>query len=66
MNEIKYVGLDVHSATTVAAVVDSRGKLVMHSILETKSETIRDFFRGLADPCTRPSRRGRKRRGSMI
>lgn len=48
MSGTKYVGLDVHKATTVVAVVDEKGRLVMESILETKTETIRDFFRGLS------------------
>jgi hypothetical protein len=35
MNDTKYIGLDVHQATISAAVLDSAGKLVMESILET-------------------------------
>ena len=37
MNDEKYIGLDVHQATIVVAVMDSTGKLVMESILETES-----------------------------
>jgi transposase len=44
---VKYIGLDVHQATTVAAVRDADGKLVMESILETKASTLLDFVRGL-------------------
>src|SRR5258707_10913527 len=47
MNSEKYIGLDVHQATISAAVMDSRGKLVMESILETKAATILEFFAGL-------------------
>ena len=47
MNDAKYIGLDVHQATISAAVLDSSGKLVMEAILETKAETILQFFRGL-------------------
>src|SRR6266404_1755710 len=36
MNDVKYIGLDVHQATISAAVLDSAGKLVMEAILETK------------------------------
>ena len=36
----KYIGLDVHQATISVAVLDSRGKLVMESILETQAATI--------------------------
>jgi hypothetical protein len=37
MNDAKYIGLDVHQATISAAVLDSTGKLVMESVLETKA-----------------------------
>ena len=47
MNDAKYIGLDVHQATISAAVLDSAGKLVMESILETKAATILQFIHGL-------------------
>jgi transposase len=47
MSSEKYIGLDVHQATISVAVVDSSGKLVMESILETKAATILQFFGGL-------------------
>ena len=47
MNSEKYIGLDVHLATISVAVLDSTGKLVMESILETKAATILEFFAGL-------------------
>jgi hypothetical protein len=47
MNDAKYIGLDVHQATISASVLDSTGKLVMESILETKADTILQFVRGL-------------------
>jgi transposase len=47
VNDAKYIGLDVHQATISAAVLDSTGKLVMESILETKAATILQFFQGL-------------------
>ena len=47
MDSEKYIGLDVHQATIVVAVMDSSGKLVMESILETKAATILQFFAGL-------------------
>jgi Transposase len=49
MNDAKYIGMDVHQATISVAVRDSVGNLVMEAILETKSETIRQFIRGLRD-----------------
>src|SRR5260370_14180591 len=47
LNDAKYIGLDVHQATISAAVLDSTGKLVMESVLETKAATILQFIRGL-------------------
>jgi hypothetical protein len=47
MSDAKYIGLDVHQATVSAAVLDSAGNLVMEAILETKTETILQFLRGL-------------------
>jgi len=47
VNSEKYIGLDVHQATISAAVMDSRGKVVMECILETKAATILEFFAGL-------------------
>jgi len=40
MNDAKYIGLDVHQATISAVVLNSVGKLVMESLLETKATTI--------------------------
>jgi transposase len=47
MNQEKYIGMDVHQATVSVAVVDSRGKLIMECILETKAATIVEFIKGL-------------------
>jgi transposase len=47
MNNEKYIGLDVHQATVVVAVLDSTGKLVMESIVETEAATLLQFFAGL-------------------
>ena len=47
MNDVKYIGLDVHQATISAAVLDSTGKLVMECVLETKAATILQFIHGL-------------------
>ena len=47
MNDAKYIGLDVHQATISAAVLDSDGRLVMESILETKAATVLQFIHGL-------------------
>src|SRR6476620_6343051 len=47
MSSEKYIELDVHQATISVAVVDSQGKVVMESILETKASTLLEFFAGL-------------------
>ena len=47
VNSEKNIGLDVHQATISVAVMDSRGKVVMECILETKATTILEFFAGL-------------------
>ena len=47
MDSEKYIGLDVHQATIVVAVLDSSGRLVMESILETEAAAILQFFAGL-------------------
>lgn len=42
-----YVGMDVHKATIVSAVVDSFGKIVSQSIIETSTQAVRDFCHSL-------------------
>ena len=44
---VKYIGMDVHQATIVIAVLNDVGKCVMETIIETKTSTIVDFLRGL-------------------
>lgn len=43
----KYVGLDVHQATTVATVRDSSGKIIARSILPTGDAALLEFFAGM-------------------
>jgi len=38
---------DVHQATISVAIMDSAGKLILESILETKAATILQFVAGL-------------------
>ena len=47
MSQEKYIGMDVHQATISVAVLDSRGKLIMECILETRAATILEFLEGL-------------------
>ena len=42
-----YVGLDVHKASICIAVLNSDGKSVMESVVETSEATILDFLKGL-------------------
>jgi transposase len=42
-----YVGLDVHKASICIAVLNTAGKLVMESVVETSASTILDFLKGL-------------------
>jgi len=43
----KYVGLDVHQATTVAAVREESGRIIARTILPTEGRAIVEFFRGM-------------------
>ena len=47
MNRDKYVGLDVDQATIIAYVTDGRGEFLMETFLQTKADSIRQFFKGL-------------------
>ncbi len=42
-----YVGMDVHKATIVIAVLDAFGKVVSQSIIETSTQAVRDFCKSL-------------------
>ena len=39
--------MDVHQATVSVAVMDSRGRVVMDSVIETKATTILEFIQGV-------------------
>ena len=47
MDSTKYIGLDVHKETISIAVLNSSGKLVMETIIETKASTLLEFVQGL-------------------
>jgi hypothetical protein len=51
MDSTKYIGMDVHKEATTIAVMNSAGKLVMESIVETKAATIVQFFGFLSRKC---------------
>src|SRR5215472_16878512 len=46
-SNIKYVGMDVHSESISIAVRNAAGKIVMECVIETKANTILQFFDGL-------------------
>jgi len=50
MNTSKYIGMDVHMATTVIAVLNGDGKELAQAIIETKSTSIIDFLRSQHGP----------------
>src|SRR5215831_12842180 len=46
-SSIKYVGMDVHKQSISIAVRNAAGKIVMECVIETKANTIVQFFDGL-------------------
>ena len=46
-SEIKYIGMDVHKEAISIAVLNGSGKLVMESIIETKTATILQFIQSV-------------------
>jgi transposase len=47
MDSTMHIGMDVHKETTSIAVLNSSGKLVMETIIETKASTLLRFVQGL-------------------
>jgi hypothetical protein len=47
MDNTKYIGIDVHKEMISIAVLNSSGKLVMETIIETKASTLLEFVQGL-------------------
>lgn len=48
MNNVKYVGMDVHKAITVIVVLNVLGQVESRTQVKTKADNLRDFFRGLS------------------
>src|SRR5215471_19072174 len=48
MTNDKYVGMDVHPASITSEVLNANGRVVSKSIMETNTEQIRDYFRGMS------------------
>jgi transposase len=47
VNSIKYIGMDVHSATISIAVLNDAGKLIIEATIQTAAAAVVDFIRGL-------------------
>ena len=47
MTSTKYIGMDVHKQSISIAVMNSVGKIVMESVIETKASVILQFIDGL-------------------
>jgi transposase len=45
MNQLKYVGMDVHKATTVIVILNALGHFQKQVIIKTKAEAIREFIK---------------------
>ena len=45
--QVKYIGMDVHKAMTVIAVLDSAGKMLAEAVIETQASALVQFIRGL-------------------
>jgi len=47
ISKTKYIGMDVHKESISIAVRNAAGKIVMECVIETKANTILQFFDGL-------------------
>jgi hypothetical protein len=45
MDQLKYVGMDVHKATIVIVILNALGHFQKQVIIKTKAEAIREFIR---------------------
>lgn len=50
MKRDKYIGMDVHQATTVVSVLDGAAKVILETILVTEAAAILRFLEGLSGP----------------
>jgi hypothetical protein len=50
MKRDKYMGMDVHQATTVVAVIDAEGKIVLETIVPTAAGPIRRLTESISGP----------------
>ncbi len=66
MNRVRYVGFDVHQASTSVAVHNAQGKCLVESILETSSEVMGVFLVAWEGLYTSRLRKASTRPGSTI
>src|SRR5262245_39607651 len=50
MKRDKYMGMDVNQATTVVAVIDAEGKIVLETIVATAAAPIRRLIESISGP----------------
>src|SRR5262249_23965764 len=50
MKSDKYIGCDLHQATTVVAVLDGEGKVVLETIIATEAAAVIRFLKSLSGP----------------
>lgn len=50
MNETKYVGIDLHSASSSVCVMDAQGEVLMRCVMATTAESLQAVCRGLQGP----------------
>ena len=50
MKSDKYMGIDVHQATTVVAVMDVKGKLILETIVATEAAAIGRLIGSFSGP----------------
>lgn len=46
MTNVKYIGIDVHQATSVFVVMNRDGRVLAESVIQTRAEDIIDFLKG--------------------
>ena len=59
----KYIGMDVHQATTVVVVLDATGKLVLETIIATEAAALIRFLQSLSGPLHVTVEESRRRPG---
>ena len=52
MNNVKYIGMDVHKEATSIAVLNPTGKVGWNTRLKPKAITILDFLKGCVEAYT--------------